>query len=89
MPSSVVGNTANIYGSYMYPSSDDPRYLAGGISTAVVALVVAILAVIIRLALMKQNKKLEERELLELSGQNASSGAEDRDERALGFRYIL
>lgn len=73
----------------MYPSSDDPRYLAGGISTAVVALVVAILAVTIRLVLMTQNKKLEERELLELSGQNANSGTEDHDERAMGFRYIL
>lgn len=83
----MIGNCANIYGSYMYPGTDGPRYLPGGISTAAVALVVAILAIIIRLILAKQNKKMEECELFELSGQAPTS--ERRDERAAGFRYIL
>ncbi|EMR62640.1 putative allantoate permease protein [Eutypa lata UCREL1] len=83
----MIGNCANIYGSFMYPGTDGPRYLPGGISTAAVALVVAILAIIIRLILAKQNKKMEERELFELSGQAPTS--ERRDERAAGFRYIL
>lgn len=86
----MIGNCANIYGAYMYPATDGPRYLPGGVSTAGVALLVAVLAVIIRILLIKQNKKLEERERFELSGQQApGSGAERRDERAVGFRYIL
>ncbi|KAI1305520.1 allantoate permease [Xylaria venustula] len=81
----LVGNTGNIYGSYMYPSSDGPRYLPGGAATAGVALLVAITALITRLVLQKDNKKLAEREL-----SAAESTAANGPEVAItGFRYIL
>lgn len=44
-----LGNSANIYGPYMYPSSDGPRYLAGGAVIAGACLLTAIGAFIIRL----------------------------------------
>ncbi|KAI1173007.1 allantoate permease [Nemania sp. FL0916] len=80
----LVGNTANIYGSYMYPSSDGPRYLPGGAATAGVALLVAAVALVARLVLQKENKKLAERETSE-----SGTGAHSPEEPMTGFRYIL
>ncbi len=34
----MIGNTANIYGSYMYPASAAPRYLPGGTANTVICL---------------------------------------------------
>ncbi|KAJ8130930.1 hypothetical protein O1611_g2700 [Lasiodiplodia mahajangana] len=75
----LVGNSANIYGSYMYPASDGPRYLPGGAATAGVAFLVAVVALVARLVLKRENKKLAEREASE-----PEAGAVDG-----GFRYIL
>ncbi|KAI1084549.1 putative MFS transporter [Whalleya microplaca] len=85
----MIGNTSNIYGSYMYPSSDGPRYLAGGAATAGVSVLVAALAIVARLVLQRQNKKLAEREVFESDGQVVNLHAEDREAGAVGFRYIL
>lgn len=75
----MMGNCANIYGSYMYPATDGPRYLPGGVSTAAVALLVAALALMLRAILARQNKKLAERESLEDGGPGGREG----------FRYVL
>ncbi|KAH9896379.1 allantoate permease [Xylariomycetidae sp. FL2044] len=85
----MIGNCANIYGPYMYPSSDSPRYLPGGASTATVALLVAILAIVVRLVLQRKNKKLEEQENFESSGRVTNLHADDREAGGVGFRYIL
>ncbi|KAI0025283.1 allantoate permease [Xylariomycetidae sp. FL0641] len=82
----MIGNTANIYGSYMYPATDGPRYLPGGCATAAIAFLVAVQALIIRFVLQNQNKKLAEREVFEAGDVNMSA---DDGERAVGFRYIL
>ncbi|KAJ5930162.1 hypothetical protein N7466_005655 [Penicillium verhagenii] len=82
----MIGNTASIYGSYMWPDSDGPRYVPGGTATAVIALLVAIVAVVIRLVHVKMNKRLEE---AETSHDLPSVGADDPDSRVVGFRYIL
>lgn len=81
----LIGNSANIYGSYMYPASDGPRYLPGGIATAIVALSVAILAGVVRLVLQKENKRLAERDASEPEAGIVNSP----DTAAVGFRYIL
>ncbi|KAI1492439.1 MFS transporter [Biscogniauxia mediterranea] len=85
----MIGNCANIYGSYMYPSSDGPRYLAGGSATAVIAFVVALLAIVVRLVLQRKNKKLEEAEDIESDGRVANLHEDDGETGAVGFRYIL
>jgi hypothetical protein len=87
----MIGNTANIYGSYMYPASDGPRYLPGGAATAGVALLVAILALVARLVLKRENKKLAEREQFENNTANTSgsNGGSGPSEVGVGFRYIL
>lgn len=69
----MIGNTATIYGSYMWPSSSGPKYVPGGSATAVVAVLVAVLAWVIRMVHARMNKRLEE---------------EDEVENR-GFRYIL
>ncbi|KAI0856888.1 allantoate permease [Xylaria cubensis] len=81
----LVGNSANIYGSYMYPSSDGPRYLPGGAATAGVALLVAVLALLARFVLQKENKRLAELEVSEVDG----TAVDNPDVAAPGFRYIL
>ncbi|KAL2813427.1 major facilitator superfamily domain-containing protein [Aspergillus granulosus] len=77
----MIGNTASIYGSYMWPSSSGPRYIPGGSATAAVALGVAIMAFVIRTVHVRMNKTLAEKE----------STAENEEELAAprGFRYIL
>ncbi|KAI0401508.1 allantoate permease [Xylaria palmicola] len=81
----LIGNSANIYGSYMYPASDGPRYLPGGAATAAVALLVAVIALVARLVLQRENKKLDALETSEPEGR----GGNNPDAAAPGFRYIL
>ncbi|KAL9114430.1 MAG: hypothetical protein Q9227_001511 [Pyrenula ochraceoflavens] len=80
----MIGNTATIYGSYMYPSSDGPQYVPGGSANAVICLIVALLALLIRLVLVRENKILaaaEDNNAMEIHGEAL--------ERSTGFRYVL
>lgn len=56
----AVSNSANIYASYMYPSSAAPRYvIAMSVNTATA--VIAIIAVtVLRIILVRLNKKLDQ-----------------------------
>ncbi|KAL1622780.1 hypothetical protein SLS54_004800 [Diplodia seriata] len=83
----MVGNSANIYGPYMYPSSSGPRYIPGGGATAGTALFVTVLAFVIRIVLARDNKRMEEREVEDAEGVAARAGTGET--RAVGFRYIL
>ncbi|KAE9371907.1 MFS transporter [Stipitochalara longipes BDJ] len=76
----MIGNASNIYGPYLYPASEGPRYLAGGAAVAGLCLAVAVLAFILRTVHIKENKKLE---ALENDG-NVREG----DARGVGFRYV-
>lgn len=80
----MIGNSANIYGPYMYPSSSGPRYIPGGSATAGTALLVTLLALVIRLMLARDNRRMAEREVLDAEGVAGRGEA-----RAVGFRYIL
>lgn len=73
---------------YMYPSSDSPRYLAGGSATAAVCLACASMALVVRFFLKRENIKLEMLENPELE-ENIEQEREGADVRAVGFRYIL
>ncbi|KAL3442366.1 major facilitator superfamily domain-containing protein [Aspergillus insuetus] len=77
----MIGNTASIYGSYMWPASSGPRYIPGGSATAAVALGVAGMAFVIRVVHVRMNRKLVEKE-----------NTVEREEELTaprGFRYIL
>ncbi|KAL4786886.1 major facilitator superfamily domain-containing protein [Aspergillus varians] len=77
----MIGNTASIYGSYMWPSSEGPRYIPGGSATAAVALLVAVMAYVIRIVHVRMNGELERRECAE--------GDEVELDAPRGFRYIV
>ncbi|KAI1110972.1 allantoate permease [Nemania sp. NC0429] len=81
----LIGNSANIYGPYMYPATDGPRYLAGGAATAGVAFLVAVMALVVRLVLIRDNKRLAERD----ASEPEASAVNDPQAAAIGFRYIL
>lgn len=85
----MFGNTATIYGSYMYPASTGPRYIPGGSTNAAVCLVVAGLALLLRFLHKRENKKLERAEQAAL-GEDVAEGPMPaaRDRPAPGFRYI-
>ncbi|RAK85319.1 MFS transporter [Aspergillus costaricaensis CBS 115574] len=80
----MIGNTASIYGSYMWPSSSGPRYIAGGSATAGIALLVAIIAFVIRVVHLRMNKALD-------AAEQDRGGVEvgNLEARNAGFRYIL
>lgn len=87
----MVGNTATIYGSYMYPSSTGPQYIPGGSANAAVCIIVAGLALLLRYIHIWENKKLEtaEQELAQ-AGEPGVKGPADASGARIGpgFRYI-
>lgn len=85
----MIGNTATIYGSYMYPSSSGPQYIPGGSTNAVVCLVVASLALVLRFVHKRENRKLEQVEQAALVADATEQSAPVvRDTPMAGFRYI-
>ena len=84
----MLANDATIYGSYLWPDSQSPRYIPGLSGTAAVGVVVIALTYIIRIWLLKQNKELAEREEMDEHGNVKNLHAGDPDARAVGFRYI-
>jgi hypothetical protein len=72
----MFGNSASIYGSYLYPSSQGPRYVPAGITLACVCTACAGMAIIIRFVLKAENRKLDEED-------------ERNGVVVKGFRYIL
>ncbi|KAK2768157.1 hypothetical protein FQN54_000009 [Arachnomyces sp. PD_36] len=79
----MIGNTSSIYGSYMYPESSGPQYVPGGSTNSVICLLVASIALIIRLIHIRANKKLEKAE------NEAVEQSADGEARGEGFRYVL
>jgi MFS family permease len=79
---STVANTASIYGTYMYPNTDAPRYVPGGSATAAVSVLVVLIALAIRLWHRKINKRLAQQEMADSYGRTDSLPVEK------GFRYI-
>ncbi|KAM0494984.1 hypothetical protein ACHAP8_008362 [Fusarium lateritium] len=84
----MIGNTASIYGSYMYPSSDGPQYIPGGSANTAICVLVALLALMLRYVHKWENKKLDKAEaeanaITEESGKTTGSQL-----RESGFRYI-
>lgn len=83
----MIGNTASIYGSYMYPATDAPQYIPGGSANSVICLLVGLLALFLRYLHKWENKKLEKVEREEAENPEAAVAA-GGDRRVAGFRYI-
>ena len=58
----MFGNASSIYGSYLYPESQGPRYVPAGIALACICGACGVLALVVRFVLRKENLK-SEREL--------------------------
>ncbi|KAF3402627.1 hypothetical protein DPV78_003741 [Talaromyces pinophilus] len=87
----MIGNTSNIYGSYLYPSSAAPQYVFGGATIAGVGVVCMACAITMRLILVRENKKLDEVERdgdFTLAPHLSVKDRERRDLARTGFRYI-
>nr|CAD70522.1 conserved hypothetical protein [Neurospora crassa] len=84
----MFGNTASIYGSYMYPASAAPQYIPGGSANSVICLFVGLLALFLRYLHKWENKKLERAEAEEAENPETAAVAASGDRRAAGFRYI-
>ncbi|KAJ9652991.1 hypothetical protein H2198_007804 [Neophaeococcomyces mojaviensis] len=78
----MIGNCANIYGSYMYPSSAAPQYIPGGSANAALCGLVAVLALIIRYVLKHENEKLKTTETEEVV-------FDGRSGMKKSFRYLV
>ena len=81
----MIGNTASIYGSYMYPSSAAPQYVPGGSANTVICLLVALLALVLRFVHKRENKKLKAAEEV---GASVDGDDDLAQRRAAGFRYL-
>lgn len=56
---SGLANASHFYTPYIFPSSDGPRYLGGGIALAVFNAGVLLIAVTLKFAFAAQNRKLQ------------------------------
>jgi hypothetical protein len=81
----MFGNTASIYGSYMYPKSASPRYIPGGSANAVICVLVAVVALVLRFVHVRENEKLERKEEEAMGEFEKGNGGERRE----GFRYVV
>jgi len=77
-----VANAASIYGSYMYPSADGPRYIPGSGANAAICLTIGALALTLRWVHQWENGKIERRER---EGMVEGGGG---GEAVVGFRYV-
>ncbi|KAK2611988.1 hypothetical protein QQS21_001953 [Conoideocrella luteorostrata] len=77
----MIGNTASIYGSYMYDKTQGPQYIPGGSANAVISLLVGVLAMVLRYLHKVENKKLERAE-------NEGKDETAAERGPVGFRYI-
>ena len=73
----------------MYPSKDEPQFVPGGSTNAVVCILVAGIAYALRLIHIHENKKLDKAEQEARPGEGDETGDTDPELRAMGFRYIL
>ncbi|EIN11672.1 MFS general substrate transporter [Punctularia strigosozonata HHB-11173 SS5] len=85
----MLGNLASVYGSFLWPSDDAPRYLTGGATIAAVCVLCACGALSMRLLLAAENKKLDEQEPSESAERGAYGTSSGVDNRGQSFRYIL
>lgn len=86
----MFGNSATIYGSYMWNDNDAPRYIPGGSATAVIGVFTMALTWVVRVWLKRSNARLAAKEELDHDGNIVRNlHADDPEARAVGFRYIL
>ncbi|KAL4772410.1 major facilitator superfamily domain-containing protein [Aspergillus nidulans var. acristatus] len=91
----AFGNLAQIFSSYFYPDSSAPRYVIAMAANSAFSLVVIILALCMRIILLRANRRLERGEttvMEEMRGQSQMeiAGVSEDERVALreGFRYI-
>lgn len=87
----MVGNSASVYGAFLWPAADAPRYLQGGATIAGVCVLCAGGALAIRTMLARENRRLEQA----FGRPGGKNGGEDGTMKGEGegwqrtFRYIL
>lgn len=72
----MLANASSVYGAFVWPSKDAPRYIPGGTTVIAASVVACIFALLIRLSLARENRRLEK-------------GSVAKDRVGPDFRYIL
>lgn len=83
--SNMIGNAASIYGSYMWPSSQAPKYVPGLAANTVICLLLAGVALTLRFCLARENKALARAESIAHDEQRPRNP----EVETKGFRYTL
>lgn len=88
----MIGNSSNIYGSYLYPSSAAPQYVMAGATISSVGGLCIFMAIVMRFVLIHENQKLDELDQFCHEGQiPPAANAKEQERRDLvsrGFRYL-
>ncbi|KIX07776.1 uncharacterized protein Z518_02430 [Rhinocladiella mackenziei CBS 650.93] len=94
----AVSNTSSIYASYMFPKSAGPRYILAMSVCSATAFIAIVSATILRIILVRLNRKLDRGEWVEgavnkASGSGAAAiapeGAVPGEAVARGFRFLI
>lgn len=91
----AVSNATSIYVSYMYQDKDAPRFIPAMTVNAITLLIAMVCAFILRVLLMRLNKRLEKGGELDgisasdTSVENVGAGAGSEQQIKHGFRYLV
>lgn len=92
----AVSNTSSIYASYMFPKSDGPRYVLAMSVCSATAFVAICAATVLRIILMRLNKKLDRGEFVEGAINSRSTVADEvmgegipPEAASRGFRFLV
>jgi len=86
----AIAHIASIYSSYMYPKSAGPRYLVAMVVNACTALMAIAAATLLRVILVRLNKKLENGEHVRDVADGEESISEGNDRGAVvTFRFLV
>ncbi|OJJ63750.1 hypothetical protein ASPSYDRAFT_141445 [Aspergillus sydowii CBS 593.65] len=77
-----VSNASSIYASYMYPDSDKPRFVTAMAVNCATAFVAILSATLLRVILVRLNKRLDR-------GEGLSGGVVPGQASARGFRFLV
>lgn len=85
----ALANCSHLYTSYIYPKSDAPQYVIGGIVLCVFCVILVAVALSVRTILKRRNAAFETREQEAVTEDGKDSSGIPTNPIAFGFRFTL
>ncbi|PLB48230.1 MFS general substrate transporter [Aspergillus steynii IBT 23096] len=85
-----LSNVCQVYAPYLYPNEDGPRYLKAFVHNMAMSVMTILFGTILRIVLVRLNKKLDEEEGVDILEQSQGQGPDGEPVVVRrGFRYLI